>query len=123
MMKMKWLLPFLALISIISSCKNKTTGKGSFDDVLSQPPFAALTDSIKNEPGNDSLYFRRAVLLNSKDFSEPALLDFKKAWSLKKQEEYAFGLANLLLEKKPDSAILFLKDAIQHLPKSFLLQL
>ncbi len=53
-----------------------------------------------------NFYFRRAVLLNTNNLPEPALADFKKAWSLKKEEKYAFGLGNLLLDKKPDSAII-----------------
>jgi tetratricopeptide (TPR) repeat protein len=63
------------------------------------------------------------VLLNSNNFPEPALADFKKAWSLSKNEKYAFGISSLLLDKKPDSATLFLQQALKELPESFLLQL
>lgn len=116
---------FVTLITgliLISSCNDKGTDS-VYADILSQPPFASLTDSIKQEPKNDELYFRRAVLLNTNNLPEPALLDFKKAWLLKKDERYAFGLGNLLLDKKPDSAILFLNNALSELPGSFLLQL
>src|SRR4030095_5895586 len=54
---------------------------------------------------------------------EPALADFRRAWSLQSREEYALGISRILLEKKPDSAILFLNDAIKELPKSLFLQL
>lgn len=108
---------------VFFGCNNKNGDKSPFDEILANQPFAGLTDSIKREPGNDELYFKRAILLNSKDLPEPALQDFKKAWALNKQEKYAFGLGNLLLEKKPDSAIIFLNSAIQELPKSFLLKL
>ena len=107
---------------LISSCADKS-GNSPFDDILIKPPYAGLTDSIKKDPANDELYFRRAVLLNSNNLADPALADFKKAWSLKKNEKYAFGLSNLLLDKKPDSAILYLDSALKELPKSFLLQL
>ena len=107
---------------LISSCTNKGT-ETAFNEILSKPPYTGLTDSIKQEPKNDDLYFRRAVLLNTNNLPEPALADFKKAWTLKKDEKYAFGLGNLLLDKKPDSAILFLKQALADLPNSFLLQL
>jgi hypothetical protein len=90
---------------IISSCTD--TNNGAFDDILSSPPFRPLTDSIKKEPGNDDLYFRRAVLLNTNNLPGPALADFKKAWSLNKKEAYAFGISNILLEERPDSAALF----------------
>jgi tetratricopeptide (TPR) repeat protein len=114
-------LAFAGLI-LISSCTDKTT-KTAFDEVLNNPPFAGLTDSIKQNPDNDYLYFRRAVLLNSKNQPEPALLDFKKAWSLKKDEQYALGISTLLLENKPDSAIQFLNQALKDIPNSLLLQL
>lgn len=107
---------------LVISC----TDKGSdspFGELLSQPPYASLTDSIKLEPKNDDLYFRRAVLLNGNNLPEPALADFKKAWALKKDERYAYGVSNLLLDKKPDSAILFLNQALKELPNSFFLEL
>lgn len=111
-----------SVMILISSCTNKRTD-AAFSEILTQPPYSGLTDSIKQEPKNDDLYFRRAVLLNSNNLPEPALSDFKKAWTLKKDEKYAFGLSNLLLDKKPDSAILFLTQALADLPNSFLLQL
>ena len=112
----------ISWLILISSCTDKTTNS-PFDDILTKPPFSGLTDSIKKEPANEELYFRRAVLLNSNELAEPALADFKKAWSLKKEEKYAVGISNLLLDKKPDTAILYLEAALKELPKSFLLQL
>ncbi len=105
----------------ISSCTDNNSG--AFDNILSNPPFQPLTDSIEKSPENDDLYFRRAVLLNTNNLPEPALADFKKAWSLNKKEQYAFGISNILLEKKPDSAALFLLDATKELPQSLLLRL
>jgi len=110
------------LMILISSCNDKGSDS-PFSDILEKEPYASLTDSIRQEPDNDGIYFRRAVLLNSNNLPEPALEDFKKAWSLKKDERYAYGFSNLLLDKKPDSAIQFLNDAIKELPNSFLLQL
>ncbi|MEQ1677703.1 MAG: tetratricopeptide repeat protein [Chitinophagaceae bacterium] len=118
----KIIFPVIAGLILISSCTDKTT-VSAFDDILNNPPFNGLTDSIQREPKNDDLYFRRAVLLNSKDYPEPSLLDFQKAWSLKKEEKYAFGISTLLLEKKPDSAILFLNEALKSIPNSLLLNL
>jgi tetratricopeptide (TPR) repeat protein len=100
------------------------TGDNSpFAEILSQPPYQALTDSIKKEPRRDDLYFRRAVLLNKNNFPEPALADFQKAWSLSRQEGYALGISNLLLEKNAADAIGFLKQAVKDVPNSLLLQL
>ena len=107
---------------LISSCNDKGTDS-PFGEILNRPPYAGLTDSIKQEPENDELFFRRAVLFNTNNLPEPALADFKTAWEIKKDERYAYGISNLLLDKKPDSAILFLKQSLADLPNSFLLQL
>ena len=112
----------LCMLWLTFSCNNSDDSVSAFDKVLSQPPYDLITDSIKKEPKNDALYFRRAILLNTNEQIEPAIADFKKAWSLNKEEKYAFGLSNLLLEKKPDSAAVFLREALKDLPNSFLLQ-
>ena len=106
----------------MSGCTNKTDSS-AFDEIYSQPPYAGLTDSIKKEPKRDDLYFKRAVLLNKNNFPEPALADFRKAWTLQKNEKYAFGISTILLNREPDTAILFLNQALKELPQSFLLQL
>ena len=110
------------IIFFLSSCNNGEN-QSPYDEILSQSPFAPLTDSIKKEPRRDELYFRRAVLLNKNNFPEPALADFKKAWSLKKEEQYALGIGTVLMDKKPDSAVEFINDALKYLPKSILLRL
>ena len=43
------------------------------------------------------------------------MADFKKAWTLKKDEKYALGISTLLLDKKPDSAIIFLNHALKRI--------
>ncbi len=111
----------VAVLILISSCNDKGTDS-PYGEILNRPPYAGLTDSIKQEPENDELFFRRAVLLNTNNLPEPALADFKTAWKIKKDERYAYGISNLLLDKKPDSAILFLKQSLTDLPNSFLLQ-
>ena len=69
------------------------------------------------------MYFRRAVLLNKNNLPEPALADFRKHGHWQSREDYAVGVSNILLEKKPDSAIVFLKQAIEEIPNSLFLQL
>ena len=113
---------FILTVALFLSCNNEDTSS-PFNEILSQPPYSSLTDSIKDQPKNDELYFRRAVSLNKNNLPEPALADFQKAWSLSKQEKYAFGITNIWLEKKPDSAILFLNETLKELPQSFLLRL
>ncbi|MBI5856705.1 MAG: tetratricopeptide repeat protein [Sphingobacteriales bacterium] len=113
---------FLMGLFLLSGCNNKESSS-PYDDILKQQPFSSLTDSIKNDNSNNELYFRRAVLLNKNNFPEPALADFQKAWSLKKEEKYALGISTLLLQSKPDSALVFLSKALKELPGSYLLQL
>lgn len=116
-----FLLLFVVAIGIIGCNNNKPLTP--FDEILKSPTFANITDSINSNPKNDELYFRRAILLNTNNFPEPALVDFQQAWSLQKNEQYALGIGNLLLEKRPDSAIVFLNSALKFLPNSTLLQL
>ena len=116
------LLTLIVCAIFVVACNNKET-ESPYQEILSRSPFVSLTDSIKKDSKNDGLYFRRAVLLNSNNLPEPALDDFKKAWSLKKEERYALAIGNLLLEKRPDSALIFLDRALNELPNSFLLRL
>lgn len=107
---------------MLAGC-NDADESSPFSEILSRPPYISLTDSIKNEPGRDDLYFRRAILLNRNNLPEPALADFKKAWSLSKQEPYALGVSNLLLEKNIPEGAGFLAAALEALPESILLRL
>jgi tetratricopeptide (TPR) repeat protein len=112
----------LSLLLIFVSCGNDDNIV-PYADILSQQPFAPLSDSIKNDKKNEELYFRRAVLLNANNLEAPALLDFKKAWSLKKDERFAIAISTLLIGSHPDSALVFLGEALTVLPGSLLLQL
>lgn len=113
---------FATVMIILSSC-NDNTPASPYEDILAQPPFAVLTDSIRNEKINPDLYFRRAVLLNTNNFPEPALADFQQAWSLKKEEKYAYAISTILVDKNPDSAVLFLNESLKELPQSTLLRI
>jgi tetratricopeptide (TPR) repeat protein len=111
------------LVTGFIACNNRKENSSPYEALLSRPPYTALTDSIRKEPNRDDLLFRRAILLNSNDETGPALVDFKKAWSLKKEERYALATGNLLLDRQPDSAVLFLKEALAEIPQSTLLSL
>lgn len=114
---------FLCLAFFWAACNSDDHSSSPFDNILSQPPYASISDSISKQPDRDDLYFRRAALLDKNNLPEPALADFRKAWSLAPLEIYAIGISNILLEKKPDSAIVFLNEALQDLPKSIFLKL
>lgn len=117
------LLFFLCLASFWIACNSNDHSSSPFDNILSQPPYASISDSISKQPDRDDLYFRRAVLLDKNNLPEPALADFRKAWSMAPLEVYAIGISNILLEKKSDSAIVFLNQALRDLPKSIFLKL
>lgn len=110
------------LFLICWSCNNKKENS-PFAGLLSSPPYTGISDSIRKFPGDAGLYFRRAVMLNSNDQPLPALADFRQAWSIEKNEKYAIGISNLLLKEQPDSALQFIRQALQLLPESFLLRL
>jgi tetratricopeptide (TPR) repeat protein len=111
------------ILGCIAACNSGKSYSSKFEEILNQPAFSSITDSIKKESNRDDLYFRRAVLLNKNNLPEPALADFRKAWSLQKEEVYAVGVSNILLEKNADSAILFINEALKAIPQSLYLQL
>ncbi len=111
-----------ALLLAVCGCGNEETAS-PYGDLLQNPPYAGVSDSIRKDPGNDLLYFHRAILLNRNGIPEPALADFRQAWQLNKKEDYALGTGSLLLDKNPDSAVAFLRTAIAALPQSTLLPL
>jgi tetratricopeptide (TPR) repeat protein len=89
---------------------------------LTQPPYNTVTDSIRQFPNRADLYHRRGTLLLQTEERELAEADFKKAWSLQGSEDNAISLASVLMKKNSDSAIMFIEQAIQKLPKSIVLQ-
>lgn len=103
---------------IVLSCNDNDTT----DVFLQQPPFKLLTDSIKQQPGNAALYYKRGVLLYENNQLAYAEEDTRKAWNLDHQETYALGVAQVLAKKNTDSAIAFLQQAVQTLPNSIALK-
>jgi tetratricopeptide (TPR) repeat protein len=119
---MKWLF-LLAPAFLLISCNDNDEAAAPGEEVLSQAPYSTITDSLKREPKNAELYFRRAILLNTNNLPDLALLDFQHAWAQAKQEKYAVGISNILLDKKSDSLIAFMNEALGKLPESLLLRL
>jgi tetratricopeptide (TPR) repeat protein len=117
-MKFRWFL----LVLFFLACNDGDHSESPFGELLSRPPYEQISDSIRDQPTNDELYFRRAVLLNKNNLPEPALVDFQKAWRLEKQEKYAYAISNIWLEKNPDSVIVFMEEALEELPASILLR-
>jgi tetratricopeptide (TPR) repeat protein len=109
---------FISIIVIlftVAGCNN--SNDSPYEELLSHPPYANLTDSIHQNSSDADLYYRRGMLLYKNNNIPPALADLRKAWSLNKKEQYAIGISNILLDK-PDSAISFLQTALRELPES-----
>ena len=121
-MKLIFNLLTIALTVAITACGGNENNS-PYKDLLIQPPYSSLTDSISHDRSNDKLYFRRGLLLRENNLKDPALADFHKAWSLKKEELYAAHISTILLENKPDSAVSFIKDALRNIPSGIFLKL
>lgn len=119
---MNRILPVLVSAFLLFSC-NEQQDAGPYAGILQEEPYKVLTDSIEEDPKDADLYFRRAVMLNSRQQVMPALADFRKAWTLDPQEKYALGVGNIWLTAQPDSAVAFVERALNELPKSLFLKL
>jgi tetratricopeptide (TPR) repeat protein len=109
---------FVSLLFIIINGCNNNDESSPYAELLSEPPYASLTDSIHHYPSDPDLYYHRGLLLFKNNNNPPALADFRKAWSINKKEIFALDISNVLLIDKPDSAVSFLKDALKLLPSS-----
>jgi tetratricopeptide (TPR) repeat protein len=107
----------VVLCAVMFSC---TDDEGS--SLLQEAPYAELTDSIQDFPGRADLYYKRGVLLYERNQRGLAAEDLHSAWTMDPQESYALSMTTVLKEKSPDSAIAFLKNAIQKLPNSIALK-
>lgn len=104
----------LLFILVQSGCKSEGN---DVQNMLLQPPFAALSDSIRQFPDNPRYYLERGLLLSQNNYHEFATTDYKKAWDLSSDEgvglEYA---SNLLLVNKTEEAVLFLNECRKKFP-------
>ncbi len=86
-----------------------------FDEILQQPPFKSISDSIEKSPSDADLMLRRAELLTQNNQHDIAYYDYKKSWELKPAESTALLFAsNLFLTGRS-------KDAVELLKKTTLL--
>lgn len=114
---------FTLSVSIVSLSCNDSEVDSPYASIVSVAPYRNITDSIEKSPQDHSLYFRRGNMLREKNNLEPALYDYRKAWQLQKKEEYGVAISNILLYKDADSAISFLRPALQEFPNSLFLKL
>jgi tetratricopeptide (TPR) repeat protein len=111
----------LFLLFIVVGCNSNE--EGGANNVLQQAPYKTLTDSIAIEKNGADLYYKRGVVLLQNEQLQLAEEDMKKAWNLKKDEQYALGLAAVLRKKNKEEAISFLEQASRQLPQSIALKI
>ena len=119
---LKFSFAVVIILTFFIGC-NSNDESSPYGNVLAQPAYSSLTDSIKVDRKNADLYYHRALLLKKNNLPEPALADFQKAWSLKEKEEYAANISAMLVENKPDSALAFITGALKKIPSSIFLKL
>jgi tetratricopeptide (TPR) repeat protein len=106
----------LIVLFFITSCQMHGNNNGA-DDLLKNPPYASLTDSITQFPNNASLYLKRAELLTKNNQHEIAFHDLKRSWELDPAEQTAFEyVSNLSITGKSDAAVNFLQNCITKFP-------
>ena len=106
---------------VFAGCSGNKSSKGQ--EILSQPPYDKISDSIAQAPKDASLYFRRGTLLYSNGEIAFAERDLRSAWQLDPKEEYALRMTTILKQKSSDTAIAFLQDALNKLPNSIALHI
>src|SRR4030095_1054171 len=83
----------LIVLLLFAACSDHNDAS-PYEDLLSRPPYASLTDSIHQNSSDPDLYYRRGMLLYKNNNAPPALHDLRKAWSLSQKEQYAIGISN-----------------------------
>ncbi len=88
-----------------------------FDEILQQPPYKSVSDSIGKNSADASLYRRRAELLTQNNQHDIAYYDYKKSWQLQPSESSALLFtSNLFLTGRSKDAIDLLKKCMQLYP-------
>src|SRR4030095_13658880 len=116
----RFVIIFMMVVSLLAC--NDHDEISPYEDLLSNPPYASLTDSIRHDSKNPELYFNRGLLLTKNNVPGAALADFRMAWDLDKKEQYAAAISYVLLSK-PDSSLNFTLAALKQFPNSIDLKL
>ena len=107
----------IAVFIFLTACNNKEDNS-PFSNLYQLTELKPISDSILQFPKNDRLHYRRGnmILAVNDTYTDAAIYDFQKAWSLNQMPDYATDLGYLLQKKSADSAIRFLKSAIPIFP-------
>ena len=117
---MKHILFYIACLLAAGSWNCGLPGDKSangFDEILQQPPFKSISDSIEKKPSDAGLLLRRAELLTQNNQHDIAYYDYKKSWELKQSEPTALLFtSNLFLTGRSRDAAELLKKCTQLYP-------
>jgi tetratricopeptide (TPR) repeat protein len=106
----------------LPSCNNSGNEMANeTDSLLAKPPYAALTDSIRQSapaPATEAgLYFRRGELLAQNSLHEIAGSDYKRSWELQPDQTTALRYASTLsITGHTEEAMKLLKDCRKKFP-------
>ena len=109
----------LLLMSVYcGGCKSANDGKeAGSKEILYNPTFKAISDSVDRNPLDADLLLRRAELLTQNNQHDLAFYDYKKSWQQKPSEATALLFtSNLFLTGKTKDAIDLLQKCIQRYP-------
>lgn len=88
-----------------------------FDEILQQPPYKSISDSIARLPADAGLLLRRAELLTQNNQHDVAYYDYKKSWEINPSESSALLLtSNLFLTGRSKEALELLKKCTKQFP-------
>ena len=114
---MKHILFFIVCAVVIGFCSCGSNAVNGFNEMLEQPPYAAVSDSIEKNPADASLLLRRAEMLTQNNKHDIAYYDYKKSWELQQSESTALLFtSNLFLTGRGKDAIELLKKCTKRYP-------
>ena len=88
-----------------------------FDEILQQPPYKSISDSISRVPADAGLLLHRAELLTQNNQHDVAYYDYKKSWEINPSESSALLLtSNLFLTGRSKEALELLKKCTKQFP-------
>jgi tetratricopeptide (TPR) repeat protein len=117
-MKRNSLALFTGFLFLLAACHGLADKNSSGpDSVFEGPLFRAISDSIRQRPGDADLLLRRALLLSQNNHQELAYSDFKKSWGIRPTDTCALAYAsNLFLTGRNREALDLLRAAIRQFP-------
>lgn len=109
-MKFRYIIPIILLFAACGD-EEQVGDEMAFDE----PALQKITEEIKKDPDNASLYFQRGDMLDHMQMDSLALIDYKKAISLdSNRAEYYSAVGDMLFENHDlDGSVQWIEKALQ----------